>query len=70
MSFQGSLQTLAAAFATFYVSCLCIGRPDIPRKVIAELRVQAFAGTKSGWGCPSDFNKKACKEYDPKRYRR
>lgn len=70
MNFQGALATLAGAFAAFYIGCMSIGRPDIPLKVVTELRVKALNGASGSWGCPSVFNhRNACNSYDPKRYR-
>lgn len=69
MSFQNSLEALIGAFIAFYIGCFSIGRPDIPLKVVAELRAKALEGTTASWGCPSVWNKNACKEYDPRRYR-
>jgi len=65
-----SLEGLAGAFVAFAIACTLGGRPDIPQMMIAEIRVKALKGTTSGWSCPSVFNKKSCKEYDPKKYRR
>jgi hypothetical protein len=69
MSFQGALDALVGAFITLYLACAAVGRPDIPFKIVTELRVKALAGTTASWGCPSVFNKDACHGYDPKRYR-
>jgi|GEM_PF-2446674 len=66
-----SLTGLAGAFAAFVLACSMVGRPDIPARIIAELRAKALQGTSASWGCPSVFNgKNACNSYDPKRYRR
>ncbi len=70
MSFQGTLAALVGTFITFYLACATIGRPDIPLHVIAGLRANALDGTKASWGCPSVFQKNACRSYDPKRYSR
>lgn len=69
MTFQNSLEALLGTFLAFYIGCISIGRPDIPFKAVAELRAKALQGTTASWGCPSAFNKNACKEYDPKKYR-
>jgi hypothetical protein len=70
MSFQGALETLVGTFVAFYIGCVSIGRPDIPMKVVTELRVKALAGTRASWNCPSIFNHRdACYSYDPRRYR-
>lgn len=69
MSIQGAIETLAATFITFYLACAAVGRPDIPLKVVTELRVKALAGTTASWGCPSVFDKGACRSYDSRRYR-
>ena len=69
MGFQGSLETLVKVFLGFYIACVAVGRPDIPLKVITELRAKAMAGTTASWGCPSVFNKGACSTYDPRRYK-
>lgn len=69
MSFQGALEALAGAFITFYITCACIGRPDIPLKIVTDLRVKALTGATASWGCPSAFYKNACQTYDPRRYR-
>lgn len=60
MNFQGALEALVGAFITFYLGCACIGRPDIPMKVITELRSKALANTNASWGCPSVFKHDAC----------
>lgn len=71
MNFQGALQSLAGAFLAFYIACMAVGRPDIPLKLVTELRVRALAGTQASWGCPSIFNHRdACHSYDPRRYHR
>ena len=69
MSFQNSLEALIGAFIAFCIGCCSIGRPDIPLKVVAELRAKALEGTTASWSCPSLWNKNACKEYDPRKYR-
>ncbi len=69
MNFQGALTTLAGAFLSFYLGCALIGRPDIPIKLVTELRVKVLKGTTASWGCPSVFHKNACNSYDPRRYR-
>lgn len=69
MSFQGTLAALLGIFITFYLACAAIGRPDIPLRVIAELRAEALDGAKASWGCPSAFQKNACRSYVPGRYR-
>jgi hypothetical protein len=68
MSFQGSLETLLKAFIAFYIACACVGRADIPLRLVTELRVKALSEAQSGWGCPSVFNGRACSEYDPRKY--
>jgi len=70
MGFQNSLDALMKTFIGFFIACAVIGRPDIPWKMIGELRGKALAGTNASWGCPSVFNKEsACNSYDPKRYK-
>jgi hypothetical protein len=69
MNFQGALETLVGTFVTFYIGCVSIGRPDIPLKVVTDLRVKALQGTTVNWGCPSVFHYDACHSYDPKRYK-
>lgn len=69
MNIQGALEALAGAFISLYLACVAIGRPDIPLKLVTEIRVRALAGTTASWGCPSVFHKTACGSYDPKRYR-
>jgi hypothetical protein len=69
MSIQGAIQALAAAFVSFYITCTAIGRPDIPLKIVTELRVKALSGSSGSWGCPSVFRKDACHTYDHRRYR-
>lgn len=69
MSFQSALTTLAGTFISLYLVCVAAGRPDIPWRLIAELRGRALVGTTASWGCPSVFNKSACHTYDPSRYR-
>jgi hypothetical protein len=64
-----SLEGLASAFVAFAIACALFGRPDIPQKAVADIRVKALKGTTYRWGCPSAFNKDACHSYDPKRYR-
>lgn len=65
MNFQSALTTLAGTFISLYLGCVAVGRPDIPWKMIAELRGKALGGANSNWGCPSVFNKNACVTYDP-----
>lgn len=70
MSFQSSLEALIGTFIAFYLGCALIGRPDIPVKVVAEMRAKALTGTSASWGCPSIFaGRSACNSYDPRRYR-
>jgi hypothetical protein len=69
MSIQGALETLVGAFVAFYIACVSVGRPDIPLRLVTELRVTALAGTTVSWGCPSVFHRDACHSYDPRRYR-
>lgn len=69
MNIQGALETLAGTFIALYLACAAVGRPDIPFRIVTELRSKALAGTTASWGCPSVFNKDACHTYDPKRYR-
>lgn len=69
MNFQSALTTLAGTFISLYLACIAVGRPDIPWKMIAELRGKALTGTSASWGCPSVFHKDACHTYDPGRYR-
>ena len=69
MSIQGSLENLMKVFLTFYIGCCLIGRPDIPLKLVAQLRASALAGTTAGWKCPSIFSSAACETYDPRRYK-
>ena len=69
MNFQGALEALAGAFITFYLGCAFVGRPDIPLKMVTELRSMALQSTTASWGCPSTFYKAACHSYDHRRYR-
>ncbi len=69
MSIQGSIEGLAKAFIAFYLGCALIGRPDVPLKLVAELRSSALRGTSASWGCPSAFNVNACAEYNSRNYR-
>lgn len=69
MNFQSSLEALVGAFFIFYLGCVAIGRPDIPMKVVTELRVKALAGTSVSWNCPSAFDRAACRRYAPNHYR-
>ena len=69
MGFQSSVETLIGAFIAFYIGCAMIGRPDIPIKVLTELRTKEVKGTNGSFGCPSAFAKNACNSYDSKRYR-
>lgn len=43
------------------------GKQDIVWKGIAFVRYEALKGLSADWGCPSKG--KACKTYDPNRYR-
>lgn len=70
MSVQSALQVLAGTFISLYLACVAVGRPDIPLKLVTELRVKALAGTTTNWGCPSLLHKNACREYNPKNYKR
>ena len=69
MSFQSALEALVETFIFLFLACAAIGRPDIPNKIVTELRVKALAGITASWGCPSTFHKDACHSYDPRRYR-
>lgn len=69
MNFQSIVTALTGAFISFYLGCVAVGRADIPWKLIAEMRGKALVGANSNWGCPSAFNKDACRTYDPNRYR-
>ncbi len=64
-----SLQEAIGAFIVFLFACCAIGRPDIPLKLVTELRTKALAGTSASWDCPSAFHKDACSSYDSKRYK-
>jgi hypothetical protein len=69
MNLQNALTTLAGAFLSFYLGCVAVGRPDIPWKIIAQMRGKALTGASSDWGCPSLFNKNSCSTYDSVHYR-
>jgi hypothetical protein len=69
MNFQSAITALAGTFISLYLGCVAVGRPDLPWKMIAELRGKALEGANSNWGCPSVFNGDACQAYDPKNYR-
>lgn len=68
MNFQSALENLAKVFIGFYIACAFAGRPDIPLKLITQMRGQALAGLSANWGCPS-VNKNACREYNPRNYK-
>ena len=55
MSIQGSLENLMKVFLTFYIGCCLIGRPDIPLKLVAQLRTPALAGTTARAGAARVF---------------
>jgi hypothetical protein len=44
------MEALAKAFLTFYVGCHMIGMPDIPLRVIAQIRQVAIRETHTSWG--------------------
>lgn len=70
MSIQGALTDLMKVFLAFYIGCCVIGRPDIPIKMVSELRAQALSGTTKSWGCPSIFNRSGdCRTYNPANYK-
>ena len=69
MGFQCSLEAALGAFIAFYIGCAVVGRPDIPLKVVTELRVKAMQGTTASWDCPSLAHHDACRNYDSRRYR-
>ncbi len=69
MNIQGGIENLVKVFLGFYIACATVGRADIPWKMIVDLRGKALAGASTSWGCPSAFNKNACKEYSPKNYK-
>ena len=72
MSIQGALTDLMKVFLAFYIGCCAVGRPDIPFKVVSELRDKAVkgAGHTRTWGCPSiTANSGDCQTFDPRRYR-
>lgn len=70
MSIQGALSDLMKVFLAFYIGCCAVGRPDIPFKMVSDVRVKALKGTTASWGCPSIFNRKGdCMTYDPRNYK-
>ena len=70
MSIQGSLENLMKVFLAFYIGCCLIGRPNIPLKLVAQLRTTTLGETTASWGCPSIFHHStACETYDPRRYK-
>jgi hypothetical protein len=68
MSFQSALETLAGTFISLYLACAAAGRPDIPLRIVSDLRARALASTTASWGCPSVFYKESCSSYDHARY--
>jgi hypothetical protein len=70
MSFQGSLENLMKVFLAFYIGCCIFGRPDVPLKLVSDLRAKALTGTSKSWGCPSIFGRSGdCMTYNPSNYK-
>jgi len=70
MSIQGALTDLMKVFIAFYIGFCLIGRPDIPLKMVSQLRAQALKGTTESWHCPSIFNRSGdCRTYNPANYK-
>ncbi len=59
-------KALVAILAVFIIAT----KPEIPYKLIIMLHAKTVELSKFDWGCPSPFNKNACKEYDPDFYKR
>jgi hypothetical protein len=64
-----SFSETIGVIATFIVLSTAAGHGDVVWKTIAEIRRVAITNSRQDFGCPSIFNKGACKSYDPKRYR-
>jgi hypothetical protein len=65
-----SFESSMGAIVGFFIACCLAGRPDLPMKMITEMRVKALKGTTASWGCPSIFVRGGdCKTYVPGRYK-
>ena len=64
-SMMSIIKTIVAISTVLLVTL----KPEIPYKMIIILHAKTVELTKFDWGCPSPFNKNACKEYDPDFYK-
>lgn len=64
-----SFREAVGVIVTLIVLAVASGRQDLVLRAVAEVRKVALANARADWGCPSVFNRGACKRYDPARYR-
>ena len=61
-----SFSEIIGTIVTFIVVSTASGHGDWTWKAISEVRKVAISQTDEDWGCPSIFNKNACRSYDAK----
>ena len=64
-----SFSEAMGVIVTFIVLSTASGHGDVVWKAIAEIRRVATTNARQDFGCPSIFNKGACSNYDPSRYK-
>ncbi len=64
-----SFEKIIGIITTFIVISIASGHGEWVWKTIAQAQHIAFQQIDKPWGCPSAFNKNACNEYDPSRYK-
>ena len=64
-----SFEKLIAIIVSAFIGLHVIGRRDLIWKAVAYMQYEAMHSASKPWGCPSAFNKGACKGYDPSRYK-
>lgn len=64
-----SFSEIIGVIVTFIVLSTASGHGDVVWKVIGEVRRVAISNARQDFGCPSIFNKSACSNYDPNRFR-
>jgi hypothetical protein len=64
-----SFSEAIGVIVTFIVLSTASGHGDVVWKAIAGIRRVAITNARQNFGCPSIFNKGACKSYNPSLYR-
>ncbi len=64
-----SFTELVGVIATFVSLSIATGHGDWVWREIAVAQSNALHAMGQDWGCPSAFNKSACRTYGPRRYR-